>query len=269
MLEGEKLKKAVSITGKVISWLIVAVAVAMMVFTVISVTVFDRDDRSILGIRMYIVKTDSMSSNMACRECGTVRTDEEKIGDWKCTCGAKNNGYFNAGDLIFAKSVDVKKLEAGDIITFQSADTDSLGETITHMIREVKEDASGNRAFVTYGTTTGSNDETLVGGSAVYGKYIGKVPGAGHFFSFLKTTPGYVCCILIPFLLLIIYHGISCVKIFKKYKAEQVAEMEEERKKLEEERLASLKMMEELQALKAQLGQQNGENKIDNSTEAQ
>jgi hypothetical protein len=57
-------------------------------------------------------------------------------------------------------------------------------------------------------------------------------------------------------MLLIIYQGINCVKVFRQYKAEQVAEMEEERRKLEEERKASLEMMKELQALKAQLAAQ-------------
>ena len=74
---------------------------------------------------------------------------------------------------------------------------------------------------------------------------------------FLKTTPGYIVCILIPFLLLILIQGIHCIRLFRRYKLEQMAEMKEERAKIEEERAESQKMMAELLALKAQLaGQQ-------------
>ena len=71
------MKKAFGIVKKAIFWLIVLVAVAMMVFTVISVTTFNRSDRNLFGYRVYIVNTDSMSA-----------TD------------------FNAGDLIFTKEID-------------------------------------------------------------------------------------------------------------------------------------------------------------------
>jgi signal peptidase I len=223
----EKLKKTLGIIEKVIAWILVVCAVFVMIFTVLSVTMFDKNERNLFGYRIYIVKTDSMA-----------KTD------------------FDAGDLILTKIVDPNTLEAGDIITFQSGDPDSYGETITHKIREKRTDANGNVAFVTYGTTTDTNDETLALGDFVLGKYVGTLPGAGHFFAFLKTTPGYVTCILVPFMLLIIYQGINCVKVFRQYKAEQVAEMEEERRKLEEERKASLEMMKELQALKAQLAAQ-------------
>ena len=238
-LKNEKLKKALSITEKVLAWILVACAVFMMVFTIVSVTMFDRNDRNLFGIRMYIVRTDSMK-----------KTD------------------FDAGDLIITKRVDPKTLVEGDIITFQSGNSDSYGETITHKIREVRKDANGNVAFVTYGTTTDVNDESLALGDFVLGKYLFRIPNAGHFFAFLKTTPGYITCILIPFMLLIIYQGINCVKIFRRYKAEQVAEMEAERKQIEEERKASMEMMKELQALKEQLAaQQQPQNASeDNST---
>ena len=226
-MNNEKLKKILGIAEKVLAWILVAAAVFMMVFTIVSVTMFDRNDRNFLGIRMYIVRTDSMA-----------KTD------------------FDAGDLIFCKKVDPKKLVAGDIITFQSGNPDSYGETITHKIREVRTDANGNVAFVTYGTTTDVNDETLALGDFVLGKYFGKIPNAGHFFAFLKTTPGYITCILIPFMLLIIYQGLNCVKIFKQYKGEQVAAMEAERQQIENERKASMEMLRELEALKAQLAGQ-------------
>ena len=41
----------------------------------------------------------------------------------------------------------------------------------------------------------------------VLDKYETNIPKVGRFFMFLKTTPGYIVCILIPFLLLILLQG--------------------------------------------------------------
>ena len=96
-------------------------------------------------------------------------------------------------------------------------------------------------------------DETVVTYMYILGQYQGHLPGVGTFFNFLKTTPGYIVCILIPFMLLIIYEGINFFRLFRRYKKEQMAEVEEERAKLQAERAESAKMMAELQALKEQL----------------
>ncbi len=215
---------------KRIFWLIVVVvAVFMMAFTIVSVTMFDKMDRNIFGYKMFIVLSDSMSA-----------TD------------------FDAGDLIFSKQVkDFSELKEGDIITFQSVDPSNLGEIVTHKIREVTT-VDGLPAYITYGTTTDVNDSTPVPSSTVLGQYRFKVPGVGRFFQFLKTPQGYIICILIPFLLLILYQGLNCVRLFKQYRAEQLAELKAEREKLDAERLESQKMMEQLMALQAQLVQQGG-----------
>ena len=206
----------------------VALAVCMMVFTVVSVNTFDRSDRSLFGFKAFIVLSDSMS-----------KTD------------------FDAGDLVLVKEVDPSTLKEGDIIAYTSQNTSNYGETVTHKIRKLTTDASGEPGFITYGTTTDTDDETVVTYPYVLGKYKTNIPKVGRFFMFLKTTPGYIVCILIPFLLLILMQGIHCIRLFRRYKLEQMAEMKEERAKIEEERAESQKMMAELLALKAQLaGQQ-------------
>ena len=77
------------------------------------------------------------------------------------------------------------------------------------------------------------------------------------FFQFLKTPQGYIICILIPFLMLIIYQGLNCVKIFKMYKAEQMAELQAEKDALEAQRKQSEAMMAQLLAMQQQMSQQN------------
>ena len=224
------MKKALNIISTVLVWILVIVTIGIMIFTIISVNTFDQTSRSIFGYKFFVVRSDSMSA-----------TD------------------FSAGDIVFIKNIDLSTLKAGDVIAFTSQNTNNFGETVTHKIRELTTDASGAPAFVTYGTTTDTNDETLVTYPYVLGKYTGRLPKVGSFFQFLKTTPDYILCIFVPFLLLILYQGINCIRLFLRYKKEQTAELEEERAKIEEERKQSLEMMRELRELKRQLAEKEGQ----------
>ena len=122
-----------------------------------------------------------------------------------------------------------------------------------------KEDGPYIPSCATYGTNTGTNDEALVQPSYVIGRYTGKLPSLGNFFAFVKTTPGYIVCILVPFLLLILYNGTNVIRLFRKYKKEQTAEMEAEKAELAAERKQNEEMLLELMRLKEQLNlQANG-----------
>lgn len=218
------MKKALGIIKNVFTWLVVALAVCMMIFTVVSVNTFDRNDRNIFGYKMFIVLSDSMK-----------KTD------------------FDAGDLVLVKEVDPSTLQVGDIISYQSTNAENYGETVTHKIRALTKDAEGNPGFITYGTTTDTNDENIVTYSFVLGKYQTKLPGVGKFFQFLKTTPGYIICIFLPFLLLIVMQGVSSIRLFRRYKKEQQSELQAEKDQIAAERAETQKMMAELMAMKAQM----------------
>jgi signal peptidase I len=166
---------------------------------------------------------------------------------------------FDAGDIAISKNVDPRALKEGDIITFLSQDPNSFGEVITHKIRRLTTDVHGRPAFVTYGTTTDTDDESVVTYEYIVGQYVGKIAKVGLFFQFLKTTPGYILCILTPFLLLILSQGLDCVRLFRKYKKEQLEAMQAERAKIEEERAESQRIMAELMELKAQLTKKENE----------
>ena len=160
---------------------------------------------------------------------------------------------FDAGDLVLVKEVDPSTLQVGDIISYQSTNAENYGETVTHKIRALTKDAEGNPGFITYGTTTDTNDENIVTYSFVLGKYQTKLPGVGKFFQFLKTTPGYIICIFLPFLLLIVMQGVSSIRLFRKYKKEQQSELQAEKDQIAAERAETQKMMAELMAMKAQM----------------
>ena len=151
------------------------------------------------------------------------------------------------------KEVDPTTLQEGDIISYISQSTDSFGEVITHKIRSKTVDAQGNPGFITYGTTTGVDDETVVTYPYITGKYVGHIPVVGHFFTFLKTTTGYFVCIFIPFALLIMYQGIKVINLFRRYKKEQMAEVQAEKDRLEAEREENARILAELQALRMQM----------------
>ena len=224
------MKKVFNIIKTTLVWMLVLLAVSMMIFTVISVTTFNRNDRSLFNYKMYIVNSDSMAA-----------TD------------------FKAGALIMVKEVDPSTLKEGDIITFMSQDTNSFGETVTHKIRKLTTDAEGNPGFVTYGTTTDVDDETIVTYPYILGKYESHIPGLGFFFNFLKTTPGYFICIFTPFMLIILYEGVKFFNLFRRYRQEQMQEMQAERDLIESEKAENAKMLEELKALKAQLEEKNSQ----------
>ena len=234
-----KNNKVINIILKVVTGLLIAFTVFMMVFTIVSVATLDKNERNIFGYRFYIVKTDSMSPS-------------------------ENNAHldvhFSAGDIIIIKNVkDPTKMEAGDIVAFIWTHNESMygvkyGETITHMIREPRFDSKGKLlGYVTFGTNTDTNDEALLEPEYVIGEYAGKLPGVGHFFAFVKSTPGYICCILIPFLLLILYNGADVIRLFRKYKKEQTAILDAEKAEIAAERQRNEDMLRELMALKDQL----------------
>lgn len=208
----------------ILVWLVVLLAVFMMVFTIVSVTTFNSNQRTLFGYRALIVMSDSMSA-----------TD------------------FSAGDLVLTRYVEPDTLQPGDIIAYSSLDPDSYGETITHKIRSRTTSANGEPGFVTYGTTTDTDDAIIVTYPYVLGKYTGRIPKAGSFFLFLKTTPGYIVCILLPFLLLILMEGVHCIRLFKQYKSEQQTELNEERERLRKDREETQRMKSELAELMSRI----------------
>lgn len=221
------MKKALKIIKNVAVWSVVAIAVIMMIFTIMTATVANPNGGWVLGHKMYIVLSDSMK-----------KTD------------------FDAGSLIVIDDTPFFELKEGDVITFRSPSPENEGEIITHKIRKMTITENGDPAVVTYGTTKGVNDTSPVDEFHYIGKYQWNIPFVGYIMSFLKSTPGYFVCIFIPFALLIVYQGLNCIKLFRRYKAEQMAELQAERDMIAEERQKNEDMLNELKALKEQLAAQ-------------
>lgn len=210
------MRKIWTMTVKIGTGILVAAAVGMMVFTVFTVAAVNGNNRSLLGYRFYIVQSDSMS-----------RSDEN----------SQPQIYFDAGDLVAVKRVkDPSSLQPGDVICFVSTNEVSYGETVTHMIRRVETRENGQvLGYVTYGIRTNRDDEALVTPENVLGRYAFRLPKAGLFFGFLKSLAGYLVCILLPFLLLMVYHGTKVIRLLRQHRQEQVTALQGEKDRLEAE----------------------------------
>ena len=189
------MKKRLEAVRNILSWTLTAAAAVMIIFTIVSLTAADREDRSIFGFRAFIALSDSMSA-----------TD------------------FDAGDLVLVKEVDPATLKEGDIIAYISRSNASDGETTTHKIRRLTVDEDGKPGFITYGTTTDTDDEGIVTYGDVLGVYRGHIPKVGRFLAFIKTTGGFITCILIPLFLIVLSQGISCIRLLRTYRQEKAEE---------------------------------------------
>ena len=169
-------------------WVLIAIALCIVVFTIISVTFFDKNDRSIFGFRAYVCMSDSMKA-----------TD------------------FGAGDIVVVKEVEPSTLVKDDIIAYVSSEADSQGKTITHKIRNIKRLSGAEPTFVTYGTTTGMNDKEEVTYSQVVGKYVFRIPFIGNVFLFLQTVLGYMLCVFLPLMILFVLRVYRSIKLQKEY----------------------------------------------------
>ena len=189
------MKKRLEAVRNILSWTLTAAAAVMIIFTIVSLTAADREDRSIFGFRAFIALSDSMSA-----------TD------------------FDAGDLVLVKEVDPATLKEGDIIAYISRSSASNGETTTHKIRRLTADEDGKPGFITYGTTTDTDDEGIVTYGDVLGVYRGHIPKVGRFIAFIKTTGGFITCILVPLFLIVLSQGISCIRLLRTYRQEKAEE---------------------------------------------
>ena len=218
------MKKVFGTFARIFAAILSVISVCIMLFTVVSVLTFNRTDRELFGYKMFIVLSDSMSA-----------TD------------------FSAGDLVLTRDVDPSTLQPGDIIAFTSSNDENYGQTVTHKIRELTTTDDGEPGFITYGTTTDTDDTAVVTYADVLGKYTGHLPKVGAFFNFLKTTPGYILCIFVPFALLILSQVVETIRLFRSYKKEQLDELQAERDSLKAQAEETRRMRDELLQMKQQM----------------
>lgn len=223
---GHFMKNACGFVIKTFAWVFVVFAIVTVIVTAVTITTVDKNDRTLLGMRFYIVESDSMSLS-------------DKNADMDI--------HFSAGDVILVKALeDDSVLTEGDIISFLSTSRESYGKTVTHMIREVKRDESGRvLGYVTFGTHTGVSDEALATPENILGIYVNKLPAVGKLFAFLKSAKGYTACVLLPLILLVLYNACNVFFLSRRYERESIEAFDAAIKKLREERKEALEKARE------------------------
>lgn len=160
------------------------------------------------------------------------------------------------GDLIFDTAVkDTSELQIGDIITYWTV-IDGERVLNTHRITEIY-DGGGYLIFQTKGDNNTIEDSLTVHESEIVGQYNGmKIAGLGKLFDYLQTSTGFLIVVVIPVAIFFLYHLIQFFRvlfeyqsvknklIYEKERGKNEDLVEDEKRKLEENRQAERKRME-------------------------
>ncbi|MBR2375575.1 MAG: hypothetical protein IKA88_04735 [Clostridia bacterium] len=245
-------KKALKIIGNIFLYLIIAMALFVLIISIMSKK--DRDGTAtIFGHQLRFVQSDSMEKcdltdvsdfeikSIRVKSCifvDVVPESEEKKAEW------------------------YKDLEVGDVLTFKYVY--SKQETITHRIVNIEEKQSGGYIITLEGDNKNAETDLLqqtidtsLEDSPNY--IIGKVTGQSYVLGVLvyafKTPVGIVCFIIIPCLIIIAFEVIRLIRVFGKDKKEK---LQAEKKKQDDE----------IEALKRQLAELQNQNHQTDSVES-
>lgn len=129
---------------------------------------------------------------------------------------------INVQDAIIIVRTSPDDLEQGDIISYLAMDDYYAGKVITHRIIGIMEASDGSLLYRTKGDNNNVADDVLVNEKEVYGKVLFKIPMLGYIQRFLSTYFGWILCIALPFLYLIMTEVIKVRKmIYQKMKKEK------------------------------------------------
>ena len=211
-----KAGKVFGILATVLVWVFVALSVLVTVYVFACTS--NADGAPVIGGKCYLaVLTDSMSPT------------------------------FEPGDMIIGDAVsgaERYELKVGDVISFKIGDVngDDKDDINSHRIVEILTNEEGTTSgYRTQGDNESLEDFRTVSPIDVVSVWNGKrIKGIGKVFTFLYTSTGFLCCVVIPLFLVfayeIFYFAKSVMKIKNEGKRQITAEDEEEikRKAVEE-----------------------------------
>ena len=143
---------------------------------------------------------------------------------------------IESGDLIICHTAEAEEIQVGDVIAF--FDPAGNGSSIvTHRVLEVTEEG-----WRTKGDNNNTEDRLIVRPEKLVARYDGtRIAGAGNVALFMQTTPGLVCCVVLPLVVLVGYDAIRR-RIYEKSNKQDTDQL--------------LAELEELRRLKAEKEQQ-------------
>lgn len=225
ILKNETLKKALRITGDVLLYVIVALALFVLI---ISITAKKDSDgtATVFGKQLRFVQSDSMA------ECDLTDVSGYEIK----SIPVKSCVFIDVVPENEAEKAEwYKKLKVGDVLTFKYVYTKQ--ETITHRIVNIVDNGTGGYVIVLEGDNKNSDSNLLtqtintsLTDSPNY--VIGKVTGQSYFLGLLvyafKTPVGIICLIIIPCLIIIAFEVMRLIRVFGKERKEKMR-VEQER----------------------------------------
>ncbi len=234
-------KKVLKITGNVLVYLLMALALFVLVISITSKKDSD-GTATVFGHQLRFVQSDSME------QCDLTDVSEFEIKS------------IRVKSCIFVEVVPeseeekaewYKNLKVGDVLTFKYVY--SRQETITHRIVDIEEKQSGGYIITLEGDNKNAETDLLkqtidtsLEDSPNY--IIGKVTGQSYLLGVLvyafRTPVGIVCLIIVPCLIIIAYEVIRLVRVFGKDKKEK---QEAEKKKQDDEIEELKRQLAELQ----------------------
>ncbi len=125
------------------------------------------------------------------------------------------NVYDTIVDLRVDKKEDIK---VNDVITFISTSSISSGMTVTHRVVEIVNDGDGTISYRTKGDNNLTTDSSTAPYENVIGKVWFKIPQLGRLQFFIASKGGWLICVLIPALFIIVKDILKIIKLsnFKK-----------------------------------------------------
>lgn len=164
------MKNKISKIVNVILYVVLGVILISNLFILFQAKTNDDKVPAIFGYKPFIVMSGSMESEI----------------------------YTN--DLIFVKTIEPSNLKLNDIIAFRTSDN----VIVTHRIIGVTK--SGNNIyFTTKGDNNDNEDNEIIEGSKVEGKYVSRIPKLGKWFLFIGTSTGMLVSLLIAVVMILIY----------------------------------------------------------------
>ncbi len=116
--------------------------------------------------------------------------------------------FIKPGSLLIVQ----KRTEytVNDVITYY-ANINNQQETVTHRIYQI-----GGNVYVTKGDANEAIDRQIVIPRLIIGKVIGIIPYFGSYGTFLKSAPGHILFITIPFIVIL---NIEIFKLISLYRS--------------------------------------------------
>lgn len=120
-------------------------------------------------------------------------------------------------DIVIDVRVDEPEdVKIGDVITFVSTSTESVGKTVTHRVVSIIKDEAGNYSYQTKGDRNPIEDSGSVPYNNVIGKVALKLPQVGRIQLFVASKMGWLFVILVPALFIIFKDTFKIFDLMKK-----------------------------------------------------